>query len=57
MYEAADRSERRLGLPVNPTVCSPSRWAEAGDALIQQIKSSPTVPVWDRRSGEPGEAT
>jgi hypothetical protein len=33
-YEAADQAQQRLGLPVNPTVCSPRRWTEAADALI-----------------------
>jgi hypothetical protein len=56
VYEAADRSERRLGLPVNPTVRSPSRWADTRDALIEQIKSSPTVLVF-AHSVEPGETT
>jgi hypothetical protein len=58
VYEAADRSERRLGLPVNPTVCSPPRWADARDPLIEQIKASPTVLVCARRPvGPRGKTT
>src|SRR4029453_3928777 len=36
VFEAAERAERRLGLPVNPTICSPRRWQEVADALIQR---------------------
>jgi len=53
VYDAAERAGQRLGLPVNPIVSSPRRWAASGDALIQQIRASPTVIVIDRsdRSG------
>jgi DNA-binding transcriptional ArsR family regulator len=45
MYEAAERAEQRLGLPVNPVVCSEPRWFAASDPLIQQIRSAPIVWV------------
>jgi hypothetical protein len=45
MYEAAERSEQRLGLPVNPVVCSLQRWLAMADPLIQQIRSAPLVWV------------
>lgn len=45
VYEAAERAERRLGLPVNPVLCSTSRWRQASDPLIQQIQSAPVVRV------------
>lgn len=45
MYEAAERSEQRLGLPVNPVLCSLSRWFAAADPLIQQIRTAPIVWV------------
>jgi hypothetical protein len=45
IYAAAERAERRLSLPVNPTVCNPRRWKDANDAFIQQIKSAPLVWV------------
>jgi predicted nucleotidyltransferase len=45
VYDAADRAERRLGFPVNPVMRTRLRWDEAGDALTQQIKASPTVAV------------
>lgn len=45
MYEAAERAEQRLGLPVNPVLCSQSRWFAASDALIQQVRTAPLVWV------------
>jgi DNA-binding transcriptional ArsR family regulator len=45
LYEAAERAEQRLGLPVNPVVCSRPRWLAASDPLIQQIRSAPVVWV------------
>jgi DNA-binding transcriptional ArsR family regulator len=45
LYEAAERAEQRLRLPVNPVVCSRSRWIAASDPLIQQIRSAPLVWV------------
>jgi hypothetical protein len=45
MYEAAERAEQRLGLPVNPVLCSQARWLAASDALIQQIRTGPLVWV------------
>jgi AraC-like DNA-binding protein len=52
LYEAAEQSEQRLGLPVNPVVCSLERWFAASDPLIQQIRSAPLVWVI---GGEPQE--
>jgi AraC-like DNA-binding protein len=45
MYEAAERAEQRLGLPVNPLLCSESRWFATSDPLIQQIRMAPLVWV------------
>jgi AraC-like DNA-binding protein len=45
MYEAAERAEQRLGLPVNPVLCSQARWLAAADPLIQQIRAAPLVWV------------
>lgn len=44
-YEAAERAEQRLGLPVNPVLCSQARWLAATDPLIQQIRTAPIVWV------------
>ena len=43
MYEAAERAEQRLGLPVNPVLCSRQRWLAVADPLIQQIQAAPLV--------------
>jgi DNA-binding transcriptional ArsR family regulator len=45
IYEAAERAEQRLGLPVNPILCSQARWFSASDPLIQQIRTAPLVWV------------
>ena len=45
MYEAAERAEQRLGLPVNPTLCSRDRWLAAADPLIQQVRAAPLTWV------------
>jgi AraC-like DNA-binding protein len=52
LYEAAEQAEQRLGLPVNPVVCSLARWFAASDPLIRQIRSAPLVWVI---GGEPQE--
>lgn len=44
-YEAAEQAEQRLGLPVNPVLCSVARWLAAADPLIQQIRTAPLVWV------------
>ena len=45
MYEAAEQAERRLGLPVNPALCSRERWLAAADPLIQQVRTAPLTWV------------
>ena len=45
LYEAAERAEQRLELPVNPVLCSLARWLAASDPLIQQIRAVPLVWV------------
>jgi len=45
VYDAADRAQTRLGMQVNPVIRTSQKWAEATDALIVQIKASPTVDV------------
>jgi DNA-binding transcriptional ArsR family regulator len=54
IYDAADRAEQRIGFRVNVTLASPSRWAAASDALIQQIQSAPLV--WIIGPPDNGEA-
>src|SRR5215471_18412497 len=45
VYDAADRAQQRLGMPVNPVIRSAKAWREAADPLIQQIQSGPFVPA------------
>jgi hypothetical protein len=45
VYDAADRAQQRLGMPVNPVVRAPDAWRLASDPLVQQIQASPLVPV------------
>jgi hypothetical protein len=45
VYEAADRAQARLGLPVNPTIRTTAQWVDPGDALSSQIRSSPTLTI------------
>lgn len=48
MYGAAERSESRLGRPVNPTVCSPEQWADPAEPFIKEISSRPYLTILDR---------
>lgn len=45
VYDAADRAQQRLGMPVNPVIRSGDAWRLASDPLVQQIQASPSVPV------------
>lgn len=47
VYDAADRAQQRLGLPINPVVSSPARWADSSDALIRTIRQSPVLAVFE----------
>jgi DNA-binding transcriptional ArsR family regulator len=45
VYDAADRAQQRLGMPVNPVIRTGDAWREAADPLVQQIQSGPFVIV------------
>jgi hypothetical protein len=45
VYAAAERAETRLGLTVNPTIRSLSRWENSDDPLVQSIRANPAVEV------------
>ena len=51
VYDAADRARQRLGIPVNPVLCSRRRWAATADALVQEVKRRPSVTVVDHGTG------
>jgi len=45
VYDAADRAQERLGMPVHPVIRSAEVWQEAADPLVQRIQSGPFVVV------------
>lgn len=45
VYDAADRAQQRLELPVNPVIRPDTIWHEDADPLVQQIRSGPYVVV------------
>ncbi len=45
LYDASDRAQQRLGLPVNPVMRTPSQWEDAGDRLSRQVREQPVVDV------------
>jgi predicted nucleotidyltransferase len=45
VYDAADRAQQRVGMPVNPVVRTVAAWHAAEDPLLKQIQASPLVTV------------
>jgi hypothetical protein len=45
VYDAADRAERTLAMPVNPVIRTARAWQTATDPLLQQIRASPYLAV------------
>jgi DNA-binding transcriptional ArsR family regulator len=45
VYDAADRAQQRLGIPVNPKITSPARWSAADDPFIREVRATPTVTL------------
>jgi DNA-binding transcriptional ArsR family regulator len=45
VYDAADRAQQRVGMPVNPVIRTAGAWHAAEDPLVKQIKASPSVTV------------
>jgi predicted nucleotidyltransferase len=45
VYDAADRAQQRVGMPVNPVIRTQGAWHAAEDPLVRQIKASPSVTV------------
>lgn len=43
--DAAERAERRIGLPVQATVRSRSQWGSARDSFLKEVRSRPLVVV------------
>jgi predicted nucleotidyltransferase len=55
VYDAADRAQHRLGMPVNPVIRSSDAWRQAVDPLVQQIQSGPLVTVLDSEAAADGK--
>ena len=51
VYDAAERSEQRLGITVNPTVRSATAWRDESDALVVTAKRGPHLKILPQ-SGE-----
>jgi hypothetical protein len=45
VYDAADRAQERLAMPVNPVIKSTEAWRNKADPLVRQIQSSPFVAI------------
>lgn len=46
LFDAADRAQKRLGIPVNPQRATPDQWAHPGAwTLLTEIKQRPYVQV------------
>ena len=45
LYAAADRSQRRLGIPVNPVMRTHEQWEDPTDRLSAQVHTQPLVDV------------
>ncbi len=54
VYDAADRAQQRLAMPVNPVIRSAEAWRDTADPLLEQIRSGPFVAalVPDDATGE-----
>jgi predicted nucleotidyltransferase len=58
VYDAADRAQQRVAMPINPVIRPAGAWRDATDPLIQQIQSGPFVAVLvpDDATGEQTQA-
>lgn len=55
VYDAADRAQQRLGIPVNPVIRSAGAWRAAEDPLVKQINASASVTVLEPADAGSGE--
>ena len=56
VYDAADRAQQRLGMPVNPVIRTADAWYLGADPLVQQIQSSPLVTVLEPGADGSGQS-
>jgi DNA-binding transcriptional ArsR family regulator len=45
VYEAAERAEKRVGIPVNPTIRSEEEWRRSDDPFLKEIRSRALVSL------------
>ncbi len=45
VYQAADRAQARLGLPVKPVIRTHTRWEDPSDRLAVQLRTQALVDV------------
>lgn len=46
-FDAADRVQQRIHMPVNATICTPEQWTDPDDGtLLAQIRSGPYTTVY-----------
>lgn len=50
-YDAAERAERRLDVPVQVTIRSRGQWEKASDPFLAEVRSRPLVPIFDEDHG------
>jgi DNA-binding transcriptional ArsR family regulator len=55
VYDAADRAQQRLGMPVNPVTRTADAWLADEDPLVKQIHASPLVTVLEPGGSAVGE--
>jgi DNA-binding transcriptional ArsR family regulator len=55
VYDAADRAQHRLGMPVNPVIRPGDAWQQTADPLVRQIQSGPFVVVLVPEENETGD--
>jgi predicted nucleotidyltransferase len=47
VYDAAERAERQVGLPVQATIRAREQWEEGDDPFIAEVRSRPLVSLLD----------
>jgi predicted nucleotidyltransferase len=45
VYDAAEKAERQIGLPVQATIRTRQQWQEADDPFIAEVRSRPLVSL------------
>jgi hypothetical protein len=51
VYDAAEKAESQIGLPVQVTIRARQQWQEAYDPFIAEVRSRPLVPLLEEADG------